>query len=59
VTVIRTPDDDERTIGRPSREWLWLLLPLVMFAVVYGVLRWAWSRPAPTFNSGIGPGVDP
>ena len=59
MTILRTPDDEERARRRRDVEWLWLAL-VVLFAltVVREVLAWAW-KPVPEYNGGIGGGVNP
>ena len=58
MTIIRTPDDEERARKRRDVEWLWLaLVVLVALTVVREVLAWAW-KPVPEYNGGIGGGVN-
>jgi hypothetical protein len=59
VTILRTPDDDERARKRRDVEWLWLaLVVLVALTVVHELLAWCW-RPSSVFTGGIGGPVDP
>lgn len=59
MTLLRTPDDDERARRRRDVEWLWLaLVVLVGLTVVHFGLS-LWWKPAPVFSGGIGGPVDP
>ena len=59
MTLLRTPNDDERARQRRDVEWLWLaLVVLVGLTVVHFGLAW-WWKPAPAFTGGIGGPVDP
>ncbi len=59
MTLIRTPDDDERRRSRRDVEWLRLaLLVLVLLTVAHVVFQWFVPK-APVFNGGGIGGVDP
>jgi hypothetical protein len=59
LTLIRTPNDDERARKRRDVEWLWLaLVVLVALTAVREVLAWYWKPPS-VFTGGIGGPVDP
>jgi hypothetical protein len=52
VTLIRTPDDDERRRSRRDVEWLRLaLLVLVLLTVAHVVFQWV-AKPSPVFDGG-------
>jgi hypothetical protein len=60
VTLIRTPDDDERQKRQrtPARELLFLtVLVVVLLWCVSAALRVI--APAPSFHGRIGEGIDP